>query len=609
MHAYFSKFENRKPPEPIPYSIFRELLWQFLATMSMGVGLWYVIWRWGWSLNTDALWFAIPLVMAETCAYLGLILFVINLWAVRDYESKPPPKLITECVVQPKDFESRPLRLDLFFPTYDEDPELVRLSIVDAKAIRYPHPIDISIHVLDDGKRDEMAAVAREEGVNYITRDNNVGFKAGNLRNAMEQTFGDFIVICDADTRPFPTILERTLGYFRDPDVAWVQTPQWFFELPQGIRLCKVLKRYLGPPGFWLGTAIEKVVGPINVGEDPFCNNPQMFYDVIQRRRNWANASFCCGAGSIHRRETVMQVALKTYSDATDGFVRKFTDEIEDHALRSDLAEAMQRELALETEITPYKFHVSEDMYTSIILHSDTDKNWKSVFHPQVESKMLSTQDLPSWAVQRFKYAGGTLDVVIHDNPIFKKGLDFKQKLMYAATFWSYLGCIWNVIFLSAPVIYLFTGIAPVAAYSMDFFKHILPFLILNTLATMVGTWGVAAWSGQSFYLSFFSINFRALYTVLRGKKITFPVTPKTRQKGNFFRLVIPQIAVMVLTASGLIYAGIMAYFGKFTNVNGLLTNIFWGMNNILAMSGIVRAAFWNPDTLDPDTLEKGENK
>ena len=86
--------------------------------------------------------------------------------------------------------------------------------------MRYPSEIIYRIHVLDDGRRPEMRAVCEEEGVNYITRDNNIGYKAGNIRNGMEHTDGDFLVICDADTRVFPTLLTHTLGYFRDPDVA-----------------------------------------------------------------------------------------------------------------------------------------------------------------------------------------------------------------------------------------------------------------------------------------------------------------------------------------------------------------------------------------------------
>ncbi|MGE0087091.1 MAG: glycosyltransferase [Desulfococcaceae bacterium] len=80
----------------------------------------------------------------------------------------------------------------------------MRLSIRDAKKITYPHPADIRIHVLDDGRRPAMKALADQEGVNYITRDSNIGFNAGNLQNAMKQTDGDFILICDADKhQPF----------------------------------------------------------------------------------------------------------------------------------------------------------------------------------------------------------------------------------------------------------------------------------------------------------------------------------------------------------------------------------------------------------------------
>lgn len=601
MAEYYEQFEDRRPPEPVPYSVIRELLWQFLATVSLGLGLWYIVWRWGWSLNYDALWFALPLVIAESLAYFGLILFTINLWKTADTTPQPPPLFIAECTTPGENVEERPLRVDIFFPTYDEDPELVRLSILDAKKVSYPHPINVVIHVLDDGKRPPMESVAKEEGVHYITRDNNLGFKAGNLRNAMEQTYGDFIVICDADTRPFPTILEHTLGYFRDPEVAWVQTPQWFFELPPGKRLGPWLKRHLGGMGESLGNRVEKLVGPVTIGADPFVNDPQMFYDVIQRRRNWANASFCCGAGSIHRREAVMEVALRSFGETVDVATRAVSDQVEDNELREDLDSAMRRELVIETELTPYKFHVSEDMYTSLVLHSDRERNWKSVYHPPVESKMLSTQDLPSWAIQRFKYAGGTLDVLFNDNPLFKKGLSLPQKLMYGATFWSYLGCLWNVVFLLSPIIYLFTGIAPVAAYSLEFYKHILPFLICNSLAQMVGTWGISAWAGQSSYLSFFSINFRALWTVLRGMKISFPVTPKMRQEGVFYTMVWPQIGIIVLTFTGLLFATTRFLSGEDVAISGLITNIFWGLNNILAMMGIVYSAFWKPDYVDAD--------
>lgn len=610
MSFYFDQFEHRKPPEPLPHSPWRESLYQFLSTITLAIGGWYIWWRWAHSLNYDALWFAIPLALAETFAYIGLIFFTINLWRTQDYTQQSCPATLSDTLAQPLT-ENQQIAVDVFYPTYNEEEDLVRLSIEDAKRLRYPHPIQINIHLLDDGRRPAMRALAAELGVNYISRDNNMGFKAGNLRHAMEQTHGDFIVICDADTRIFPTFLENTLGYFRDPKVAWVQTPQWFFDLPEGKPLRFVLKKYLWYPGFALGWLIESLCGDVLIGKDPFVNDPQMFYDVIQRRRNWANASFCCGAGSIHRREVVMEAALKAYSRNIDNVLdavmpdinkaiskvaKKLDRKNAEDRLQERLKEAVTTQIIQEIEVTPYKFHVSEDIYTSIMLHSDQDQQWKSVLHPGVECKMLSPQDLQTWTVQRFKYAGGSLDICLNDNPILKNGLNWKQKLMYAATFWSYFGGLWNILFLLSPVIFLFTQIAPIASYSWEFYKHIFPFLVLNELSTMVGTWGLAGFKSKASYLAFFPVNIRALWTVLRKKQIKFPTTPKERQEGNFFHLVIPQFLVIALTLSGLAYAGYGYYQGSFNNLNGLLTNTFWCINNIVAMSGLVLTAFWKPD-------------
>src|SRR6267142_20364 len=60
--------------------------------------------------------------------------------------------------------------------------------------------------------------------------------------------------------------------------------------------------------------AINKIFGRIKVNEDIYGNDPRLFYDVILRKRNYYNAAFCCGAGSIHRREAVMGLALKDFA-------------------------------------------------------------------------------------------------------------------------------------------------------------------------------------------------------------------------------------------------------------------------------------------------------
>jgi cellulose synthase (UDP-forming) len=602
---YFEAYEHRRPPKPLAHNVFVESLWQFFGTASLAFGAWYIWWRWTQSLNFDALWFSLPLVIAETLAYIGLILFTYNLWRVEDYPKRPAPARIGDCDPHAPD-PDRPVSVDVFIATYNEDEELVRFSIRDAMRIEYPYPIDVKVHVLDDGRRPRMREVAEEEGANYISRTNNIGFKAGNLRNAMEQTSGDFILICDADTRPFPTILETTLGFFRDPDVGFVQTPQWFYDLPEGETLTQLWGRKAGRVGHAFGRVVEGVAGEVRIGEDPFVNDPAMFFDIIQRRRNRANAAFCCGAASIHRREAVMFVALRAYTDAIANASEEKRRLFQRLLPKRDnpAAQALAAwTAAQEQELTPYKFHVSEDIFTSIVLHQDRERNWKSVLSPEIQSKMLSPQDLLTWTIQRFKYAGGSLDILFHDNPVFGKGgMTLAQRLMYLTTFWSYLGAVWNMAFLLAPVIYLFTGVAPVATYTTEFFAHALPFLIFNELAFMFGTWGLSGYKGKVTYLATFPLLLRALWAVIRKQEIKFHVTPKVRQTGNFLRLVWPQVTIMGLTIAALIYGLVRYILGSpdYTP-GGLIANGFWGLNNVLAMVIMVRAAFWTPDWVEKE--------
>lgn len=590
---YFDAFETRTPPAPLPHRKWREVLWQIMAITALALGAWYLHWRWTSSLNYDALWLSVPVATAETLAYVGLVLFVHNLWSIADTPRQKPPEFLSE-VQNPTDPDRR-ITVDVFLPTYNEEPELTRLSIIDAKTLRYPNDITIKVFVLDDGRRDEMKRVAEEERVTYITRPSNHGYKAGNLRNGMSQTSGDFMVILDSDTRPFPNLLVETLGYFRDPDVAWVQTPQWFYDLPQGRPFGAWLADLFGFSEGRLNASLQPCLRSWRVGFDPYGSDPTLFYDVIQRRRNRANASFCCGAGSIHRRSAILHSALLDFSTTVEAKARSLCS---DPALRSqsDLEQRVARNLSYGTELTPYKFHVSEDIYTSLVLQRSRDRVWKAVYHPQVLTKMLSPQDIQSWAIQRFKYAGGSLDILWNDNPLFSGGLSLAQRLHYAATFWSYVAALWKFIFLIAPLVGLFTGLSPVGADTNDFFWHFLPFLIAHELAVCLGTWGLYVAPSRRMDLAITPLVLRAIWFVLLGREIKFKVTPKTAGSAGTLRPVLFHLFIIALTPIAFGF-GLLTVFGPdpVHSVDFLIINGLWAIYNALAMSSLVSAALWRP--------------
>ncbi|MBU0617498.1 MAG: glycosyltransferase family 2 protein [Planctomycetes bacterium] len=101
------------------------------------------------------------------------------------------------------------------------------------RACQLDYPRDkLEIQVLDDST-DETVKIASEtverlraagHDIVYLHRDDRTGYKAGALEQATKVAKGDFILIFDADFLPPPDILENTVHYFTDPQVAMVQT-------------------------------------------------------------------------------------------------------------------------------------------------------------------------------------------------------------------------------------------------------------------------------------------------------------------------------------------------------------------------------------------------
>jgi cellulose synthase (UDP-forming) len=605
---YFDKYEDRRPYPVIPANKYRSMLFQMAGIVTIGLGLSYLNWRWRFSLNPDAIVFSVFLVSAETLSFFSTILIIISFWEYRDPEKTPPVHMLSE-IEDLYDRPDRPVRLDVFIATYNEDVELVRLSIIDAKKMNYPFPdVKIRIYVLDDGRRDgrdpnkeNMKQVANEEGVGYLIREHNEGYKAGNLKNALEHTNGDIFAILDADTRPFPDFLVHTTGYFRKRKVAWVQTPQWFYDTTEAEPLSQVLasRLRLSNAGSTIGRGLRRGIhllfGRVKINEDIFGNDPRLFYDVILRKRNYFNAAFCCGAGSIHRREAIMSLAVKDFATK----LRKLEHELEERHSSEAQIEKEQNELLLKEDIIPFKFHASEDIYTSIMLHADRENRWESIQHAGVECRMLSTQDLDSWVKQHQRYAEGSLDIAFKDNPIFIKGLTPGQRLCYFSTIWSYFAPLWILIFLLSPIFFFFTLDLPVRAYSFDFFKYFLPFQILNTITITIGAWGIDTKRGDQYYISSFWFMILSIVSVLRGKKVKFNVTPKGKAIGKNLPHILPHLIIIGLTLLGITYNGVLLYLDMHPTPSGFAANTFWCIFNIIALSIMVRAAYWKTAETD----------
>jgi cellulose synthase/poly-beta-1,6-N-acetylglucosamine synthase-like glycosyltransferase len=115
--------------------------------------------------------------------------------------------------------------------------EVVERTLKAAKKMKYQGKLDIWL--LDEGNVPEIKAACDKMGVHHFSRNGidkynteKGAFKAktkhGN-HNAWLDTQGhnyDIVLSVDLDHVPQPNFVQRMLGYFRDPDVAFVVGPQ-----------------------------------------------------------------------------------------------------------------------------------------------------------------------------------------------------------------------------------------------------------------------------------------------------------------------------------------------------------------------------------------------
>lgn len=119
--------------------------------------------------------------------------------------------------------------VDVFICTYNEPIRILEKTIIGALNLIYDRD-KLNIYVCDDGKRQDVEKLCKLSEVQYITRDENTGAKAGNINHALSITKGELFVVLDADMVCTKHFLSKTVGYFSELKMAFVQTPQVFYN-------------------------------------------------------------------------------------------------------------------------------------------------------------------------------------------------------------------------------------------------------------------------------------------------------------------------------------------------------------------------------------------
>jgi len=166
----------------------------------------------------------LALTVLEALRTLQLLVFWVFATVMAQAVPMPPPR------------ELRVAVLTTIVPS-KEPPEAVEATLAGMSRIRHEGPLDLWI--LDEEDDSRVRVLAAAYGIRHFTRAGIEAYnqpsgpfaaktKAGNLnawRDQYEDAY-DVVGQMDSDHVPTPDFLERTLGYFTDPDVAYVVAPQ-----------------------------------------------------------------------------------------------------------------------------------------------------------------------------------------------------------------------------------------------------------------------------------------------------------------------------------------------------------------------------------------------
>lgn len=329
------------------------------------------------------------------------------------------------------------------------------------------------------------------------------------------------------------------------PSPDFLQHTVHFFKDPK-LALVQTPHRFMNPAPVERNLYLEGVLP----------QEGELFYQIVQVGNNSWNAAFFCGSAAVIRRSVLEEIGG----------------------------------IATET--------VTEDCHTSMKIHA---LGYKSIFVSIPLSVGLSPESFSGYVIQRTRWARGMAQILRIDNPLFKKGLTWPQRLCYFSGMVHFLFGIPRLVFLLAPLAFLLFNLHPFQVAPANLIIMFVPHLLLANLSSNYqyhnfrhSYWSEVYETVMAPYAAY--VTTLALINPKTGK---FNVTPKGNlsQESDFdLKIAWPLIICFVLCLFGLLAIPI-----KWTTSHDYgekvvtCINAFWASYNFLLILAAVLIALERP--------------
>jgi len=280
-------------------------------------------------------------------------------------------------------------------------------------------------------------------------------------------------------------------------------------------------------------------------------NEGNLFYGLIQDGNDLWNATFFCGSCAVLRRGPLEEIGG----------------------------------IAVET--------VTEDAHTALKLHR---RGYNTAYLREVLAGGLATESLSGHIGQRIRWARGMAQIFRLDNPLLGHGLSAMQRLCYSNSMLHFFSGIPRLVFLTAPLAYLYFQFHIISAAAATIALYAVPHIVQSSLANshLQGRfrhsfWNEAYESVLSWYIALPTTV--ALFAPHRGK---FNVTAKGGLVDKDFfdwRISTPYLILVALNIGGALIAVPRLLFWNSFEADTVVLNLIWTLYNIILLGAVLGVA------------------
>jgi cellulose synthase (UDP-forming) len=280
-------------------------------------------------------------------------------------------------------------------------------------------------------------------------------------------------------------------------------------------------------------------------------NEGELFYGVIQDGNDLWDATFFCGSCAVLRRGPLEEIGG----------------------------------IAVET--------VTEDAHTALKMQR---LGYHSAYINVPLAAGLATESLSAHIGQRIRWARGMAQIFRLDNPFLGKGLNWAQRICYGNAMLHFLNGGPRLLFLTAPLAFLFFHAYVIYAPAIAVMLFVLPHMAHANLTNS----RIQGGHRHSFWAEVYE-TVLAWYTVrptmvalINPGKGKFNVTAKGGLvEDDYFdwTISLPYLVIVALNIAGVLAGVARMIWGPADEIATTLLNLFWTVYNILLLGGAISVA------------------